>query len=55
MFDPILAKIFGTKNERQVKEIRPIVEAINALEPSIQQLSNEELARKTVEIGRAHV
>ncbi len=49
MFDAILAKVFGTKNERQIKAIRPIVEAVNALEPSVQQLSDEQLARKTVE------
>jgi len=49
MFDAILAKVFGTKNERQIKAILPIVEAIGALEPSMQQLSDSELARKTVE------
>ncbi len=49
MFDAILAKIFGTKNERQVKAIRPLVESVNALEPSLQQFSDEELARKTIE------
>jgi preprotein translocase subunit SecA len=49
MFDPILAKIFGTKNERELKRIRPLVEAINALEPAMQGLSDQDLARKTVE------
>ncbi|HWR53356.1 MAG TPA: DEAD/DEAH box helicase, partial [Bryobacteraceae bacterium] len=49
MFDAILAKIFGTRNERQVKAIRPLVESINALEPSLQQLSDPELASKTIE------
>ena len=49
MFDPILAKIFGTKNERELKGIRPLMEAISALEPAMQALSDEELARKTVE------
>ncbi|MGE5489008.1 MAG: preprotein translocase subunit SecA [bacterium] len=49
MFDAILAKIFGTKNERQIKAILPIVQAINALEPAIQKLSDAELAHKTVE------
>ncbi|MCW5978340.1 MAG: preprotein translocase subunit SecA [Bryobacteraceae bacterium] len=49
MVDLILAKIFGTKNEREVKAIRPLVAAINDLEPGLQQASDEELARKTQE------
>ena len=49
MIDAILAKIFGTKHQREMKRLRPIVEAINALEPSMQALSDEELKRKTVE------
>ena len=46
MIDPILAKIFGTKNEREVKRVRPIVAAINDLEPGMQQLSDTELAKR---------
>src|SRR5262245_49424778 len=49
MLDTVLAKIFGTKNEREIKKLRPKVEAINALEPAMQQLSDEQLAAKTVE------
>jgi len=49
MIDAILAKIFGTKHQREMKRLRPVVEAINALEPSMQALSDEELKRKTVE------
>ena len=49
MFDAILAKIFGTRNERQVKAMRPLVAAINDLEPAMEQLSDRHLARKTVE------
>jgi preprotein translocase subunit SecA len=49
MLDPILAKIFGTKNERETKRMRPLVAAINDLEPGIQQLSDIELAQKTIE------
>ena len=45
MLDPILAKIFGTKNERETKRMRPIVAAINDLEPAMQQLSDTELAQ----------
>jgi preprotein translocase subunit SecA len=49
MLDPILAKIFGTKNERETKRMRPVVAAINDLEPGIRQLSDTELAQKTIE------
>jgi preprotein translocase subunit SecA len=49
MLDFILAKIFGTKNEREIKKLRPIVAAINDLEPAVQRLSDDELARKTQE------
>jgi preprotein translocase subunit SecA len=49
MLDATLAKIFGTRNEREVKRLRPIVAAINDLEPGLQQLSDTELAQKTIE------
>ncbi len=49
MVDAILAKIFGTRNEREVKSLRPRIEKINALEPSIQQLSDIDLAAKTID------
>jgi preprotein translocase subunit SecA len=49
MIDQVLAKIFGTKNEREVKRIRPIVAAINDLEPATQQLSDADLAQKTLD------
>ncbi|MBL8176048.1 MAG: preprotein translocase subunit SecA [Bryobacterales bacterium] len=48
MLDTLLAKIFGTKNEREVKKIQPVVAAINELEPSMRQLSDADLAAKTV-------
>jgi preprotein translocase subunit SecA len=49
MIDTVLAKIFGTKNEREIKKIRPIVAAINDLEPQVQALSDAELKAKTTE------
>jgi preprotein translocase subunit SecA len=49
MIDSILAKVFGTNNERVIKGIRPLVTAINDLEPQMQALSDAELAHKTVE------
>jgi len=45
----ILEKIFGTKNERELKRYFKIVEEINALEPRISKLSDEELKEKTDE------
>jgi preprotein translocase subunit SecA len=49
MFDAILAKIFGTKNERELKAMRPLIAAINDLEPAIRSLSDQDLAGKTAE------
>ncbi len=49
MVDVVLAKIFGTQNERDVKAMRPVIAAINDLEPSIQKLSDIDLAAKTIE------
>ena len=47
-FDKILAKIFGTKHEREVKAMAPIVASINELAPQMEQMSDEELAAQTV-------
>jgi preprotein translocase subunit SecA len=44
-----LTKVFGTSNEREVKRLLPRVEAINRLEPALQQLSDEQLRAKTDE------
>ncbi|HLJ14536.1 MAG TPA: preprotein translocase subunit SecA [Bryobacteraceae bacterium] len=49
MFDKLLSKTFGTKNDRELKRMRPLVAAINALEPQMQALSDADLAQKTVE------
>ena len=49
MLDTLLAKVVGTQNERELKRLRPIVGAVNALEPAIQALSDEELRGKTAE------
>ncbi len=48
MIDKALAKIFGTKHERDIKAMRPIIAAINELEPQMQALSDEELAAQTI-------
>ncbi|MCC6162961.1 MAG: preprotein translocase subunit SecA [Acidobacteria bacterium] len=54
MLDTLLSKVIGTQNERELKRIQPIVASINALEPSMQGLSDAELRGKTAEF-RARV
>src|SRR5215217_6434236 len=49
MLNTILTKIIGTKNERELKAIRPIIARINDLEPSIVQLTDAQLQAKTAE------
>jgi preprotein translocase subunit SecA len=49
MLESTLAKVFGTKHDREIKRLRPIVAAINDLEPQLQQLSDAELASKTAD------
>src|SRR6266481_4364802 len=48
MLETILAKTFGTKHEREVKAMRPLVAAISDLEPRMKELSDQELAAQTV-------
>ncbi|ACB96814.1 preprotein translocase subunit SecA [Beijerinckia indica] len=48
MWATLAKKIFGTANDRRLKGYRPKVAAINALEPEIQKLSDEELAAQTI-------
>ena len=52
MIGQLLAKVIGTQNEREIKRLRPRVVEINALEPTIQALSDEQLRTKTVEFRR---
>src|SRR6202050_324023 len=49
MIDVVLAKVFGTKTEREVKALLPTIAAINALEPELRELSDIDLAAKTIE------
>ncbi len=52
MINKVLGKVFGTKNEREIKRLLPRAAAINALEPQIQQLSDEQLRAKTDEFRK---
>jgi preprotein translocase subunit SecA len=52
LINTLLGKVFGTKNERELKRLLPQVEAINALEPQMRQLSDEQLRAKTDEFRK---
>ncbi|HEX6439676.1 MAG TPA: preprotein translocase subunit SecA, partial [Candidatus Binatia bacterium] len=43
----LIKKIVGTKNDREIKRIRPYVEKINSIEAQLQSLSDDELLAKT--------
>ncbi|KIL04742.1 preprotein translocase subunit SecA [Stutzerimonas stutzeri] len=49
MFAPLLKKLFGSKNEREVKRMFKAVQAVNALEEQMVSLSDEQLRSKTEE------
>src|SRR3984893_5743508 len=46
-FDKFLTKVFGSSNQRYLKSVQPIVAQINALEPAIKKLSDDELRART--------
>lgn len=47
MITPLLKKIFGSKNERELKRLRKIVEQINALEPQMESLQDVDFKSRT--------
>jgi len=49
MIDNLLATVFGTKHERELKKLWPIVATINDLEPRVKTLSDSEIQAKTPE------
>ena len=49
MLGKMIGKVIGTKNDRELKRMRKLVDKINALEPKIQPLSDEALKQKTAE------
>ncbi|AGW14821.1 preprotein translocase subunit SecA [Megalodesulfovibrio gigas] len=48
MFGSLVAKIIGSKNDRYLKRLRPLVARINDLEPAMQALSDDELRARIV-------
>ncbi len=49
MINTVMKKIFGTKNDREIKRMMKIVEEINKLEPDVEKLKDEQLKAKTAE------
>jgi preprotein translocase subunit SecA len=49
MLKEFIYSIFGSHNERELKKFEPVVAAVNALEPEISELSDEQLKGKTAE------
>ncbi len=47
IIDNVVARFIGTKHERDVKRLQPLVDAVSALEPQMKQLSDEELGAST--------
>ena len=47
MIVSFLTKVFGSKNERELKKLQPLVERINALEPDVQSMSDDRLRSQT--------
>src|SRR5690606_1655214 len=52
MIGSLARKIFGTANDRRLRGYHPKVEAINALEPELEKLSDEQLRERTVEFRK---
>ena len=52
MIGAVARKLFGSSNERRIRAYRPRVEAINALEPELEQLSDEALRARTEEFKK---
>jgi preprotein translocase subunit SecA len=49
VFTTVIKKVIGTKNERVLKKLQPLVEEINSLEPTLEKLNDNELKAKTGE------
>jgi preprotein translocase subunit SecA len=52
MIGTILSKMFGTKNERELKRLWPLVEKVNEHEPAISTLSDNQLREKPADIAQ---
>jgi preprotein translocase subunit SecA len=50
LVDGVVSFFIGTKHERDIKRIQPVVDAINALEPEMKRLSDEDIRARTAEL-----
>ena len=48
-----LSKLFGNKSQRDLKEIKPVIDKINAIGPTLKNLTNDELRGKIDEVRQA--
>jgi len=55
MIGNVLTKVFGSKNERFLKQIQPIVNRVNELEATVKEIDDAGLAAKTVEFKERHL
>ena len=53
MFGFLFKKIFGSKNERYLRRLRPLVQRINALEPQMQELADEDFPPRILQYKNA--
>ena len=49
MISKTITKVFGSKHDRDLKRLQPLVEGINALEPELESLTDDQLRARTVE------
>jgi preprotein translocase subunit SecA len=52
MIGAIARRVFGSANERYVRRLTPLVDEINAIEPEVEKLSDDELRARTVEFRK---
>lgn len=50
MLQTILTKVFGTKSDREIKSLDPMVEEINRIAESLESKSQEDIVRRTEEL-----
>jgi preprotein translocase subunit SecA len=48
--DKFLTKVFGSSNQRYIKTLKPLVDEINALEPTVKEMSDEEMRARIAEL-----
>ena len=52
MINVVLKKIFGSKNEREIKRMRPVIGQVGALEPAVSRLTDQQLGSKSDEFRK---